>query len=116
MKAWMLALSFVAVLGFSSLADAKGAKHDKGIKGTITAINGATFTMTAKPSKKNPNAAGQTYTVNTSSATITGGTLAVGQTVSVAGSQSVSQANGQTLTTITAATVKIVGHSKKKPT
>ena len=110
MKTWMLALSLVAVLGFTALADAKGtkgAKHGHGIKGTITSVNGATFTMTTGVNKKKANAAVQTYTVDSSSASVTGGTLSVGAKVSVVGSQSGEK--------ITASTIKIAGkHHKKK--
>ena len=107
MKAWMLVVSLVAVLGFTGLADAKGAKHGKAIKGTITAVNGATFTMTTSASKKNLNAAAaETYEVDSSTATVSGGTLEVGAKVSVTGSMSGKK--------ITALTVKIAGKHKKK--
>src|ERR1700728_1387678 len=93
MKNWMLALSLMAVLGFTGLADAKGAKNDKGVRGTVATLvtnaNGTVtgFTMTLGGKHKatanaNANAnAPTTITVDTTTAMVTG-TLAVGAKVS----------------------------------
>ncbi len=113
MKVWMLALSFVAVLGFTGLANARVAKRGGGIRGTITAVDGATFTMTTGASKKNPNATVMTYKVDTSAATVTG-TIAVGANVSVVGSSSPQFIGGQTIQILKATTVKVSGGKKKK--
>jgi hypothetical protein len=105
MKTWMLVLSLVAVLGFTGLADAKGVKKDKGIKGTIVSVTGKSFTMTLHAGKKNANANPTTITVDTTNATVTGD-LAAGAKVTVVGSQSGDK--------ITATTVKVGKAHKKK--
>ena len=46
MKRWMLALSFIAALGFAGLADAKVKGGKGGMKGKIESVTGNTFTMT----------------------------------------------------------------------
>jgi hypothetical protein len=108
-KAWMTVLALAAIVGFSSFADAKGAgkKDDGSIHGKITVLTGSpvtSFTMQTG-GKKNP----QTITVTVGTATIEGGTLAVGEKVSVIGGKD-DKGN------ITATSIKIGGHKKdKKP-
>jgi hypothetical protein len=107
MKAWMTILALATIVGFSSFADAKGAgkKGDGGVKGKITALTGSpvtSFTMEAG-GKKNPH----TVTVTVGTATIQGGTLAVGSHVSVVGTEDGSG-------TIAATSIKIHQHKEKK--
>ncbi|MDB5356205.1 MAG: hypothetical protein JWN24_2658 [Phycisphaerales bacterium] len=108
-KAWMTVLALVAIVGFTSFAEAKGAgkKSDGSIHGKITVLTGSpvtSFTMETG-GKKNP----QTITVTVGTATIEGGTLAVGEKVSVIGGKD-DKGN------ITATSIKIGGHKKdKKP-
>jgi hypothetical protein len=116
MKTWMLALSLIAVLGFTGMAQAKG-KKGKGVKGTVATVvtdaNGKVtgFTMNVGHHKKNANAnaaAPTTITVDSSSATVTG-TLAVGAKVSVEGAQT-----GDNITATSVTVSK--GHKKKAST
>ncbi|HWE94531.1 MAG TPA: DUF5666 domain-containing protein [Tepidisphaeraceae bacterium] len=106
MKAWMTVLALAAILGFSSFADAKGAgkKGGGGMHGKITVLTGTPVTSFTMESggKKNPH----TVTVNVGTATIEGGTLAVGSHVSVVGTM---DGNGN----VTATTIKIQQHKPK---
>ena len=97
----------MAVLSFTGLADAKHAKRNKPIRGTIATLNGNTFTLTTGGGGKKSTKPVVTYTIDSSTAKITGGTLAVGEKVSVTGTISG--------TNITAFTVKLGKHHKKKP-
>jgi len=108
MKAWMIVFSMVALLGMTTLADAKGnGKKDHGVRGTIATVNANNNTFTMTVGKKN---ATQTITVNCTNATITidgsasaFASLASGQKVTVIGTQ-----NGDTIaaTAITEKTPK----------
>ena len=124
MKAWMLALSFVAVLGMTGLADAKGKNGKGGIRGKIESVTGNSFTITVgKHGKKNAAAADAaaaaaapksmtvkfddktTITVNGAAGKIDASM--VGKRVSVIG--------GTTGDTITATQITVTdGHHKKK--
>ena len=72
MKTWMLALSLIAVLGMTGLADAKNKGKDKGTKGKIETVAAGSFTMTVgHKGKKNANAAAaQSMTVKFDATTL----------------------------------------------
>ncbi|MDB5302364.1 MAG: hypothetical protein JWO87_4027 [Phycisphaerales bacterium] len=109
MKVWMTVLALTVIVGFSSFADAKGAekKGDGGVHGKVVSVSGSPVTSFTIQTggKKDP----KTITVTVGTATIEGGTLAVGDRVSVIGDKD-DKGN------INATSIKVGGHKKdKKP-
>jgi hypothetical protein len=112
----MLALAFVVVLGLSGLADAKVKGGKGGMKGKIVSVTGNTFTMSmGKHGKKNAAAAdaGKTMTVKFDATTLINGVAGGKIDASMVGKK-VTVVGGNTGDSITATSVTITDHKKKK--